>query len=107
MKKGEIVLVPFPFSDLSGIKNRPALILFASEMDIIVAFISSRLNLNEEFNIPLEPTEFNGLKKSSYIRLNKLATLDTNLIIGKLGDLEKTELENVDYKLIELLKLRN
>jgi len=41
MKKGDIVLIPFPFTDLSGSKNRPALILHGNEQDVTVAFISS------------------------------------------------------------------
>jgi len=41
MKKGDIILVPFPFTDLSGSKNRPALVIADSELDVTVAFIST------------------------------------------------------------------
>lgn len=41
MKKGDLILIPFPFTDLSGNKNRPALVLINSELEITVAFISS------------------------------------------------------------------
>ncbi len=107
MKKGDVVLIPFPFTDLSGIKNRPALILSVSNIDIIVAFITTRSLSNEEFDIKLEPNGLNGLKKTSFIKLNKLATLDLDLIIGKLGNLNEPELKSVDHKLLELLKLRD
>lgn len=43
MKKGDIVLISFPFTDLLGIKNRPAIILATSDLDITVAFISTQL----------------------------------------------------------------
>ncbi len=47
--KGKIILVPFPFTDLSASKLRPALILHEGDRDVVVAFISSK--------IPPQPTE--------------------------------------------------
>lgn len=44
MNKGDIVLIPFPFSDLSGAKNRPAVILIETDEDITVAFINYNPN---------------------------------------------------------------
>ncbi len=41
--KGKIVLVPFPFTDLTAVKLRPALVLFEGERDVVVAFMSSRI----------------------------------------------------------------
>ncbi len=41
--KGKIVLVPFPFTDLTAAKLRPALVLFEGRRDVVVAFISSRV----------------------------------------------------------------
>ena len=102
MKKGDIVLVPFPFTDLTGNKLRPALALTISEMDVTVAFITSQIIWKETTDILLQPTPLNGLKKESLIRLSKFATIDRDLIIGKLGsiDQETTKLLNSNLKII-------
>ena len=76
MNKGDIVLVPFPFTDLTGNKYRPALILIESEEEVTVSFITTRLKWKSEYDISVNPTESNGLKKPSLIRLSKLATID-------------------------------
>jgi mRNA interferase MazF len=79
MNKGDIVLIPFPFSDLSGIKNRPAVVLIDSEDDVTVCFLSTKLKWQSDCDVLLKPTKLNGLKKTSIIRINKLATIDKEL----------------------------
>jgi mRNA interferase MazF len=105
MNKGDIVLIPFPFTDLSGIKNRPALILIDGEDDITVSFITTQLKWQEDFDVKLEPSQTNGIKRTSLIRLRKLATIDKDLVIGKLGNLSQSELSNVDKNLVKIFKL--
>ena len=106
MNKGDIVLVPFPFTDLTGNKNRPALILIESEDDITVCFITAQLKWQSEYDIAVQPTKLNGLKKPSLIKLSKLATVDKELIIGRLGVLDIQYTNSVNKNLISLLKLK-
>lgn len=104
-KKGDIVLIPFPFTDLSGQKNRPALILASSEKgeDVIVAFISSRAEKPRPFDVPLKEGRASfietGLKTSSLIKVNKIATLEKKIILGELGRLESNIQKEVNRKL--------
>lgn len=106
MFKGRIVLVPFPFTDLSGQKVRPALILYAGRSeDCIVAFISSARRKQGRFTVPIRATSGNGLKTDSVIRLDKLATLQKKVVLGELGRVEREMLVGVDTALRKLLKL--
>ena len=57
------------------------------------------------FDVKIEPSYTNGLKKSSLIRLSKIATIDRDLVTGKLGQLEPYELTIVDENLRNILKL--
>ncbi len=92
-------------TDLSGIKNRPALILVECESDITVSFITTQLKWQEDFDVKIEPSQSNGLKRTSLIRLSKLTTIDKDLVIGKLGNLLQDELANVDKNLVKIFKL--
>ena len=105
MKKGDIVLVPFPFTDLTGAKNRPALILAVFEGVIIVSFITSQLKWHEEFDVLIIPDDSNSLKRVSILRLNKIVTLDKDLVLGKLGFLSGDHLINVYQNLVEMFKV--
>ncbi|MGB9759831.1 MAG: type II toxin-antitoxin system PemK/MazF family toxin [Thermoproteota archaeon] len=78
--KGKIVLIPFPFTDLTSTKLRPALVLLEGEKDVVVAFISSRLPRQpslEDIIINEDHPEFKqtGLKVPSVIKLDKVATI--------------------------------
>ena len=106
MKKGDIVLIPFPFTDLTGAKNRPALILIDSDEDITISFVTTQLKWQEKFDVRLEPSKENGLKKTSLIRLAKITTIDKDLVIGKLGQLTDSEIGEVNRGLIDLLDLK-
>ncbi len=105
MNKGDIVLVPFPFTDLTGNKNRPAVVLIESEDDVTVCFITTQLKFQSEYDIVVQPTKLNGLKKTSLIKLNKLATLDKELVMGRLGMLDVQYVTLLNKNLIRLLRL--
>jgi len=106
MKKGDIVLLPFPFTNLKGFKKRPAVILYNDDIDIVVTFITTKLKWSENTDVLLKPDNNNRLKKISIIRTNKLATLDIELVIGKLGELTENNLNELDSKLKQVLGLK-
>ena len=105
MAKGDIVLVTFPFTDLSGNKLRPSVILTESVLDLTVCFITSQVHWQEPTDVILTPTLMNGLKKPSLIRVSKIATLDKSLVQGILGRLSDDELSDLNIKLKLLLGL--
>lgn len=108
MSKGDLILVPFPFTDLSGQKVRPALVLHTETKgeDCIVAFLSSvKPKRTSRFDIAVTPSKTNGLKVPSVIKVNKLATLQKKIAIGELGALEATYRKQVDLKLKQLFRL--
>jgi len=107
LNKGDIVLVSFPFTDLTGTKVRPAVVISGDPInnkrdDIIVAFISSVVPLQIEedtdFLIRSEDPDFEttGLKRDSIFKMAKIVTLSKGLIkrkIGKISNRIKIELD--------------
>ena len=108
--KGKIVLIPFPFTDLTAAKLRPAIVLFEGERDVVVAFISSRVPRRatltdivvDEAHVEFELT---GLKVSSVIRLDKVATISKNLILGEIGEIGNKLKREINVKLSKAYKL--
>lgn len=105
MKKGDFVLVPFPFTDLSGSKIRPALVLIETEFDITAAFVSTQLRKKRETDLLLLPSAINNLKSQSVVQLNKIVTLKKQLILGKLGSLDAERFSELDSNLMKLLQI--
>ena len=94
LRRGDVVLVQFPFTDLSATKVRPALIVGrVIGNDLVLAFVSSNIGLvDAKAEVLLEPTDpelpQTGLKVPSVIRLQRLATLHRALTrrrIGRIG----------------------
>ncbi len=106
MHKGSIVLVPFPFTDLSGQKVRPALVLATSRGDdCTLAFISSVSKKRGPFDIPVHASRHNGLKADSVIKLGKIATLQKSIMLGTIGHLEPALTAQADGKLRKFFRL--
>ncbi|MGK7943492.1 MAG: type II toxin-antitoxin system PemK/MazF family toxin [Microcystaceae cyanobacterium] len=112
LNKGDLILIPFPFTDLSTTKLRPAVVLWAdsSGIDITVCFVSSQNISNisaEEFIIETTHPDFykTGLKVSSKVRVSRIVTIERNLITRKLGNLETGLLNELDNKLRHTFKL--
>ena len=105
-KQGAIVLIPFPFTDLTAVKVRPAIVLSKKVLDndIIVCFISSKKPRRlAPADIFIKKTERDfektGLKVDSVVRVGKIATLDKKIVLGELGEVNTTTRKNINNKL--------
>ena len=93
--RGDVVLVPFPFTDLSSSKHRPALIvspdaLNSARDDVVVLAITSQIPPQltaDEFMIPTADLRSTGLPKPSLLKLSKIVTLHQRLVVKQIGSL--------------------
>lgn len=107
-KRGDIILVPFPFTDLSSAKVRPALVLSATndkKPDVIVCFISSNLDRQNPHAVRVEPKASNGLKIPSLVRFDKIATLDKRIVLGAIGSIGSDWLKKHQKEFLDVFGL--
>ena len=104
--KGDIVVLPFPFSDLSASKRRPALVLVAlGGDDVILCQITSK-NVKDDHAIIVElsDVEKGSLNDASHVRPNKLFTADESIILYKLGNLIPAKLNTVIKEIVAMFQ---
>jgi len=92
---GAIVLTDFPFTDLSGAKRRPALVISTDNdrrIDVIVAFITSMPRYDRDA-VSIPPTARTGLKVASSVRFDKVATINKDIIAGRIGNADPVWLD--------------
>lgn len=107
MTKGTIVLTPFPFTNLSGMKRRPAVIVSSSQKtgdDVIVAFISSVVAepvKDTEYILEINHPDFKetGLKKRSVFKMDKVVAIEKGIIIGEIGKVSDSILQELSKRL--------
>ena len=93
MMKGKLVLVPFPFDDLSATKVRPAVVLtepIGTHRHIVIAFITSQvpeLLLDTDLTNQTTHPDFSqtGLRVTSTVRVHRLLTITSTFIQRELG----------------------
>lgn len=101
------MLVPFPFTDLSGNKVRPAIIISDGKIgdNVVVVFVTSKLKTKEKHAIKIKPSVQNGLKTLSFVHCGKIASLSKRIILGELGQLEESDRAEIDTRLRGVLGL--
>lgn len=104
--KGDGVVVPFPFSDLTQSKRRLALVVATLEGDdIILCQITSKAT-RDNYSIELYDNDFSsgGLNQPSNIRPNRLFTADSHIILYQIGTLHQSKFVSVVIKSFVSLK---
>ena len=103
---GAVVLVPFPFSDLSQAKDRPALVLVeAGRGDWILSQITS-VSYGDSRAIELLESDFadGSLRMTSYVRPGKLFTAHSSLMIRRIGQLHNHAFQPIAEAIIRLIQ---
>ena len=101
-KQREIVLVPFPYSDLSSTKRRPVLIVSNDDYngkysDVVVAVISSKIRPEDTYSILLsnDDLDYGFLPEESAVRVHKLFTIDKSRILKKFSIIKERKYKDV------------
>ena len=93
---GQIVTVPVPYTDLTGSKNRPVVVVADVRMGdwIVCPITGSRQRRPEDIEIQGQDMESGELRRNSWVRVNRLYTLNerlSNRVIGQLTDAKIAE----------------
>jgi mRNA interferase MazF len=103
--KGDVVVVPFPFSDLTEAKRRPALVLAELDgEDRILCQITSQ-QFRDRYAVAINESDFEegSLQKISNIRPNRIFTADCKIIQYKAGSIKSDKIDEVLKKIIDIL----
>lgn len=109
-KQYDVVAVPFPFTDRTATKKRPALVISdattfnRSTKKSVMAMITTSSHSPWALDVSITDLASTGLKAKSIVRM-KLFTLDDALIIKKIGKLEASDRDRVEKSLRQLFNL--
>jgi len=103
---GDVVVVPFPFSDLTQAKRRPALVLTVLKGDDLILCQITSQHVSDDYAIKISETDFESgcLKQISNIRPNRIFTADRHIILYRAGRLNPKVTDGVIERLIGILR---
>jgi mRNA interferase MazF len=85
------LLLDFPFTDASGLKRRPAIVLLdTGDIDVVVAPVTSRFH-GSHYDVAISHWRAANLRLASFVRLHKATTVKKSLVRGKLGTLHQVD----------------
>lgn len=104
--KGDVVVLPFPFSDLSASKKRPALVLapVQTHQDVILCMITSKAT-QDSSAVAIRAEDFSDgrLPQESYARPNRLFTADATIILRTAGKLSEAKVAEVVAEVVRIV----
>ncbi len=109
-QRGDIVLIPFPYTDLSATKTRPAVVVssaiyHAARPDLLLAYVSSQVSrANPVVDYVLADWRPAGLLRPSFVR-PKVAAVEPTLVVHRVGALSARDLVEVDRRLRRAMAL--
>jgi mRNA interferase MazF len=104
--KGEVVVVPFPFSALTATKRRPALVVATLQGDdLILCQITSQVT-RDAYSLGMADSDFErgALKQPSNLRPNRLFTADSHLILYSIGQLKDAKIAQLVDAVVRIIK---
>ncbi len=104
--KGDVIVIEFPFSDLKNTKRRPVLIIKVPKgEDLIVAQITAS-SYKKPVEISLRKSDFKqgGLKRDSFVRIDKIASIEKSLIKYKIGSLKQEKFSRILEEICSFLE---
>ncbi len=104
VKKGDVVIFNFPFSDINRSKKRPSLVVANLKgNNVILAQITGQYRPDPDI-LELKTTDFRlgGIKRNSFIRLSFLFTIHKSKINYKAGEIKKKKIKEIEKKLCNI-----
>jgi len=104
--KGDIIVIEFPYSDLKNVKRRPVLILKIPKGDDVIVAQITGASYEKSVEISLKKEDFRqgSLKRESYVRIDKIASIEKSLIKYKAGSLKQEKFNEILDKICSFLK---
>ena len=102
--KGDVVVLPFPYTNLSTTKKRPALVIaMLRGQNIILAQITTVKREDEDLiSLTKKDFETGFLKQDSFIMLSIISTAEISTVAYKVGNIKKEKIKEVEKKLVEI-----
>lgn len=103
--RGDVVVLPFPFSDLTQSKRRPALVLAPLQGDDLILCQITGSASGDPYVVAFDHADFHegGLSRASYIRPSRLFTADSGIILYRVGRLAPAKVQDAIQTIVWLL----
>lgn len=104
--KGDVVVVPFPFSDLIRAKRRPALVVAELEGDDLILCQITTQRITDRYAVSIEEDDFETgtLRQKSNVRPNRIFTADRQIVLYHVGHLKPNKISQVIERIADILR---